>query len=278
MRSLSKASTIQVMFVGCVAFTTMISLHAFSADAIALQSPANFDERSWKIIVSPYIWAASLNGHTSVAGHHADVDIPFNDVYKNLDLSMMGNVEITNGIYGFYFDGQYTKVSQDADFHSLTLGVDITSTTLSTGAFFRAIEVPLDGMTIFGNQRLFTVEPTAGVRWTQLKADFDLVNWSASRKLEWTDPFIGLRINTDLTERWNLSAEADVGGFREGSDMSAQGQAYLGYRTHVFNQPTLLRLGYRALYQNYEGGDVLGHKFRWDVTQHGPVAGVSFVF
>lgn len=274
----SKVYAIQYVLACCVAFTAMMARPAFSADAITPRLPAKFDEPRWKIIVSPYLWAASLNGHADVAGHHADVDVPFNDIFKNLNFSMMGNLEITNGLYGIYVDGQYTKVDQDADVHSLKLDADITSTSLSVGAFFRAIEVPLEGTTVFGNQRVFAVEPTAGVRWTQLKGDFDLAQWSASRKLEWTDPFIGLRINTDLTERWNLFAEADVGGFRAGSDMSAQGQVYFGYRTHIFSQPTLLRFGYRALYQDYEGGEVLGHKFRWGVTQHGPVAGVSLVF
>lgn len=278
MRFSSKVSAVQVVFAGCIAFTALMSAPAFSADAIIQSPPAKFDKRRWSVIVSPYLWAASLNGHANVAGHRTDVDVPFKDIFKNLDFSMMGNVEITNGLYGVYFDGQYTKTTQDANFHSLTLGADITSTTLSAGAFFRALEVPLDGMTVFGTQRVFAVEPTAGMRWTQLKAEFDLDHWSQSRKLQWTDPFIGARIHTDLTERWNLFAEADVGGFGAGSDLSAQGQAYLGYRTHIFNQPALLRFGYRALYQDYEGGDILSHKFKWNVTQHGPVAGVSLVF
>ncbi|WP_421090978.1 hypothetical protein [Pseudochrobactrum sp. MP213Fo] len=251
---------------------------AMSADVVVGEPVAQFDQRRWKVIVSPYIWAASLDGHANVAGRRPDIDVPFSDIFKNLDFSAMGNVEITNGLYGVYFDGQYTKTKQDEDFRSLTFGVDVTSTTLSAGAFFRAIEVPLEGETLFGNQRVFAIKPTAGMRWTQLKADFTFGQLSESRKIDWLDPFVGARIIADLAERWNLFAEADVGGFGTGSDLSAQGQAYLGYRTHIFNQPALLRFGYRALYQDYEGGDILGKKFRWNVTQHGPVAGVSFVF
>lgn len=275
---LSKINKKRVFWAGYIAVTGIMNIQALSADAIILDPPVKFDERRWKVIVSPYIWAASLNGHADVAGRRTDVDVPFKDIIKNLDLSVMGNVEVTNGIFGAYFDGQYTKTSQDADVRSLTLRAHITSTTLSAGAFFRAIEVPLDGLTVFGNQRVFAVEPTVGVRWTQLKVGLDLDRWSDSRKMQWTDPFIGARIDTDLTDRWNLFAEADIGGFSTGSKLSAQGQAYLGYRTHIFNQPALLRVGYRALYQDYKGGEVLGHQFNWNVTQHGPVAGVSFVF
>ena len=278
MRRISEIAVAKLAFAVCVSAITLISSKAFSADILVPQQPAPFDERRWKVIVSPYIWAASLDGHANVAGHRTNIDVPFSDILKNLDFSAMGNIEVTNGLFGLYFDGQYTKTSQDESFHSMTLGADITSVTLSAGAFFRALEVPLEGTTVFGGQRVFAVEPTAGIRWTQLKADFMLDRWSEHRKMQWTDPFIGARINTDLTDRWNLFAEADVGGFGAGSDLSAQGQAYLGYRTHIFNQPALLRVGYRALYQNYDGGDVLGHRFKWNVTQHGPVAGISLVF
>lgn len=278
MRFLPKTRFTQFILGSCIALTGLMPVAAMSADVVVDEPVAQFDQRRWKVIVSPYIWAASLDGHANVAGRRPDIDVPFSDIFKNLDFSAMGNVEITNGLYGVYFDGQYTKTKQDEDFRSLTFGVDVTSTTLSAGAFFRAIEVPLEGETLFGNQRVFAIEPTAGMRWTQLKADFTFGQLSESRKIDWLDPFVGARIIADLAERWNLFAEADVGGFGTGSDLSAQGQAYLGYRTHIFNQPALLRFGYRALYQDYEGGDILGKKFRWNVTQHGPVAGVSFVF
>lgn len=274
----SKDRAVRLSLAVCILVIGVVNTPAFSADLVVQDIPVKFDEHRWKVIVSPYIWAASLKGHADVAGRRAEVDVPFKDIIKNLDLSVMGNVEITNGLYGVYFDGQYTKTTQDADFRTLRLEANISSTTLSAGAFFRAFEVPLDGMTVFGNQRVFAIEPTVGVRWTQLKGDFGVDRLSESRKMQWADPFIGARFDADLTDRWNLFAEADIGGFGAGSDLSAQGQAYLGYRTHIFNQPALLRFGYRALYQDYKGGDILGHQFRWNVTQHGPVAGVSFVF
>ena len=267
-----------IVFVSLFSTATLMSGHVLSADIIAPQNTSHFDERRWRVIVSPYIWAASLNGHANILGRRTDIDVPFSDIFKNLDFSAMGNVEVTNGQWGVYFDGQYTKTSQSMSFHSQTLGADISSTSLSAGAFWRVYEMPLDGETVFGGQQLFAFEPTVGLRWTQLKVDFMFDRWSESRKLQWTDPFVGARIHTDLNDRWNLFAEADIGGFGAGTDLSAQGQAYLGYRTHILNQPTLLRFGYRALYQNYDGGDVLDHRFKWNVTQHGPVAGISLVF
>ena len=86
-------------------------------------------------------------------------------------------------------------------------------------------------------------------------------------------------MNADLTDRWNLFAEADVGGFDVGSKVSVNAQAYLGYRMEMLGKPTILRAGYRLLYQDYENDDFTGaNKFRWDVSQYGPVVGFSMRF
>ncbi|QFY62388.1 hypothetical protein FZ934_07740 [Rhizobium grahamii] len=236
-------------------------------------------EREWAVIVSPYAWAASLKGSGSLAGFDTDVDVPFSEIFDHLDLVAMGNIELTNGQWGVYFDGQYVKTSQSEDVFAHEIGLDITTTTLSAGAFYKAYEQQLGGDTVFGKPRTLSIEPTAGVRWTELKADVQAFGLRTKKSADWTDPFVGLRMNADLTERWNLFAEADVGGFDVGSKVSVNAQAYLGYRTMMFGHPTILRAGYRLLYQDYENDDFTGaNKFRWDVSQHGPVIGLSMRF
>ena len=116
------------------------------------------------------------------------------------------------------------------------------------------------------------------MRWTKIKADLSVGPFSVSRKAEWTDPFVGVRLKTDLNERWNLAGEADIGGFGAGSKLSYNAQAYLGYRTFLFDRPTNLRVGYRVLSQDFKGPELLGHTFKWDVVQHGPVVGLSMRF
>lgn len=248
------------------------------ADPNAYMVVAEPDLHSWQLIISPYLWAASLSGHLNAAGRRADIAVPFADIVDHLDFSVMGNVELTNQRFGMYFDGQYTKTSQYGTVHQLALAADITSTIIAAGAFFRAVELPLDGMTVFGRQRIFALEPMIGLRWTQLKLDFQLPQYADSARLRWTDPLIGARLYADLTPRWNLFLQADIGGFNSGTDLSAQAQGYLGYRTHLFSQPALLRFGYRALYQDYLSGDIAAGALKWNVTQHGPVAGISIVF
>ena len=33
----------------------------------------------WTVAVAPYLWAASLDGHSAVGGTRSDVDVPFED-------------------------------------------------------------------------------------------------------------------------------------------------------------------------------------------------------
>ncbi|CAH1657422.1 MULTISPECIES: hypothetical protein [unclassified Chelatococcus] len=234
-------------------------------------------DRSWRVIVSPYVWGASLTGKSYLYGRHAHVDIPFSETLKNLDFSFMGNVEVTNGAFGVYVDGQYTKTSQHENVYNNRLGLSVTSSLIAAGAYYRVYEHRLGGTNAIDRPRVFAIEPTAGLRWTRLKAGLNLGPYEVSRKVEWVDPFVGLRLYVDLDERWNIAAEGDVGGFSVGSDLSLNGQIYLGYRTELLGVPANLRVGYRALYQDYKTNNS-PERFAWDVTQHGPVVGVSLRF
>lgn len=260
-------------------FLLASTIVSFAADIVSPPAvPSDFqDQQRWRIIFSPYVWGASLDGNAGLLGLSSDVHMPFREIVNNLDMSFMGNIEVGNGTFGAYFDGQYTKTSQGKDIYNNRLGLNITATTLSGGVYYRIYEQNLNGNTLFGNQRIFAIEPTVGVRWTKLKAGLDIHRYNISRTESWTDPFIGSRILYDLNERWNIAAEADIGGFGLGTKLSANGQIYFGYRTLMLDMPVIWRVGYRSFYQNYNDGTGF-EKFKYKVNQHGPVIGLSVVF
>jgi len=242
---------------------------------------APMPERDWLVILSAYGWAASLDGKASLAGFDTDVDVSFSDVLDHLDLAAMGHAEITNGRWGVYVDAQHVQTSQDEELLENELALKIRTSQVMVGGFFQAYEADLGGTTVFGRPRTVSIEPTAGVRWTKFEADATLpgLGLNAARDVDWFEPFVGVRVNADLTERWNIWAQADIGGFQPNEKFSLQGQAYLGYRTLLFGKPTVLRAGYRVLHQEYRTTDFTGvTPFRWDVTQQGPVIGLSMQF
>ena len=232
----------------------------------------------WRIVVSPYIWAASLKGDAALAGRSTSVDVPFSDIVKHVDFTFMGNIAVTNGRWGAFVDVQHVETSQEESVGRQILGLDVRTKSLAAGAYFRAYEYALGGSTIYGTPRKFAIEPVVGLRWTHLKARVSGLGMSTRRRADWTDPFVGVRFLADLNERWNVAAEADVGGFGMGSRLSANAQAYLGYNTTLFDRAVVWRAGYRVLYQDYRTHDFTGNTFRWDVTQRGPVLGFSMYF
>ncbi|WP_261113155.1 hypothetical protein, partial [Serratia quinivorans] len=87
----------------------------------------------------------------------------------------------------------------------------------------------------------------------------------------WAVPFVGVRGSYDLSERWNLSSQWDVGAW--GRQYNLQGQTYLGYRLGILGKESMLRVGAHILHQDYQDGG-----FHWNVSQYGPVAGLSMKF
>ena len=234
--------------------------------------PTLIAQKDWSITVTPYLWAASLNGSAAVRGIHRDVDVPFRDTLKHLDFGFMGNVEYRQGPAGAYINAEYTKVSNNAHLGPFNIGVSMRSALISAGAFYRVYEAGLGGNTVFGTPRVFAIEPTAGVRWTSMAARAHLGFFSVSETQSWADPFIGARFHYDLSDRWSLFAESDIGGL-SGSQFSVNAQAVLGYRMLLAGYKTTLGVGYRVLKQDYRDGG-----FQWNVTQHGPLVGASIQF
>lgn len=228
----------------------------------------------WSIIVTPYIWTASLKGDAALAGQTSGVSVPFSDIVEHLDFALMGDVELTNGRFGAYVDGQHVSTSQVEQVLGQDVGLKAKTTSVSAGLFLRLYEADLGGETVEGAPRRFAIEPTVGVRWTRLRADVQALGLEAGKSADWSDPFLGVRATYDLSSRWTLRAEADLGGFAS-ADHSVNAQAFIGYRTRMFGRPTMMRAGYRYLSLEYETRDFTGGRFRWDVKQQGPALGVS---
>lgn len=231
------------------------------------------DGNVWKVMVSPYVWGASLSGNAAIGGIGSSVDVPFSETLKNLQFALMGNIEVSKNAYGFFVDALYVDATKNEDVLPMDVDVGTTETLLSVGMFYRVYEKHLGGQTAFGGPKIFALEPTAGIRWTRLVGNLSAGPYSLSENRNWLDPFVGLRVGYDLSEHWKLTAQADVGGFDVGSRVSVNGQAYLGYRVFLLGQPTFLRAGYRIFYQDYEK-----RGFKWDVNQNGPVVGLSVFF
>lgn len=250
------------------------------SSCLLTSSVTSYAAEHWKVLVSPFIWGASLKGDLALAGKKPAVDIPFSELVNDVDSIFMGNLELTNSHYGFYIDA----INVDTDSNDRVMGQKISykidQTTVALGAFYRAFNYELGGNHLFDEPRRIAIDPTIGARWTKLTAEvqskpFDL---KLSKKAEWTDPFVGLRLTADLTNKWNLSLLSQVGGLDTDNKKTHNHEAYLGYRVYLLDHPTIIRVGYRSLSQRYTSTDFTGHRFKYDIRQSGPVVGMTMRF
>jgi hypothetical protein len=231
----------------------------------------------WTFTVAPYLWATSLAGSSSVGGVDADVDLSFGDILDDLAIGGMLLVDVQRGRFGIAFNGVFARLEPDGELGPVQL--DVTSDTAWVGVapYYRAVEWTYR-VSPSGRPLRLVVEPTAGIRYTNLRVEIDgtgpLGNGRQVDQSEsWLDPLVGSRFALDLADSWTLSGEADIGGFGVGSDLAWNAQVFLGYRTALFGRPLTLTAGYRALSQDYENDD-----FKWDVTTQGPILGVVMRF
>lgn len=92
----------------------------------------------------------------------------------------------------------------------------------------------------------------------------------ASGDEQWVDPFVGLRAQWNITERFFLAARADIGGFGVSSQLTWQAQATVGYN---FTKNIFTEVGYRYLDTDYEDGG-----FTYDMVQSGAFIGLGLKF
>jgi len=227
----------------------------------------------WTVTLAPYLWLVAMDGNATVAGVKSDVDVPFKDTLKDLSFGAMMAVDIEKGRFGIGVNGLFARVSPDSDAGGIKIDATSDSGQLAIAPFYRLVEWQY-GVSSPGRPLRLVVAPEAGFRVTYLRTELEIRGGPTVDQSEtWVDPLIGSRIWLDLTDRFAITGEANIGGFGVGSDFTWNAQAYLGYEFSLFGRPTTLLIGYRALYQDYHHNN-----FEWDVTMHGPVIGTAVRF
>ncbi len=232
----------------------------------------------WEYEITPYLFAAGLDGTVGVRGVNSDVDASFSDILDNLDQAFMAMFVARKGPWSYGLEAMYFKLEDEGakavtgrfGHVSVDGALQVTSKMyIYQGTVGYRI---LDGST--------NVDLIGAVRYTKLDVDADVVITttpgivfpggarSASGSESWTDAVVGVRILHPVTEHVSLLAYGDVGG--GGSDLTYQ--LMLGANWQ-FRDGFTAKVGYRYLYWDYEhDGNV------WDMTMAGPYLGVGIRF
>jgi hypothetical protein len=101
---------------------------------------------------------------------------------------------------------------------------------------------------------------------------------TASGRINWVDPLVGLRLRHQFAPGWKFIASGDVGGFGVGSKFSWQVLAALNYDFYVRNNVTWSGMvGYKVLNVDCLKRAGLAQS-EYDMTMRGPIVGLTSRF
>jgi hypothetical protein len=234
--------------------------------AIVLGIPAAASAQAatdrWTIELTPYLWAAGLDGDTAADGTGSEIDTDYKFFsLDNLDFALGTAVEARKGRWAMLGDAMYVEFS-DAFERAPGSEVEVSGGFVETVGAMQA-----------SNGR--PLELLFGLRYVTLKSTVDIAPVPrASARERWLDPIIGLRFAHDFNDRWSVTLRGDVGGgagiSSDSSELATNVSAMFGWRV---GDKATLRGGYRMLQMDFDGDSLV-----LDATFQGYVVGASWMF
>ncbi len=258
----------------CSRMAVLAVMLAPAGPAAAQEAAAATPADRWVLSATAYFWASELDGNGALRGRDFDVDVPFSDIWDSLSVGFMGTAAARKGDWGFYVSPFFVRIGDDAEVGNAKFRYRNDTTFLGFGGTYRLADWQSPD-TSYGGPKGAQLEALAGGRVVDLRLELNGRHGlpKTDESETWVDPLVGLQGRVELTDRWELLAEGDVGGFGVGSDLAWSWLAAVGYRFEPLGHDTFLRAGYRMLHLDYESGG-----FKWDVTYKGPLVGLTMKF
>jgi hypothetical protein len=214
----------------------------------------------WQLTVTPYLWAAGLDGDTAANGVGSEIDTGYSFFsLDNLDWTFGTAFEAQKDRWTLLVDGLYVEFSDEFDPPVFAdTEAEVSGGFLETSAALPTVSVP--GM-----------EVVFGMRYVTLSSKVQLTPSAiGDASKSWLDPLVGVRYERAFNDRWSMNLRGDIGGFGVSSDLATNIAATVGLR---MTQATTLRFGYRVLQMDFEDDG-----FVLDAIVQGYTIGVSFDF
>lgn len=248
-----------------------------------LAGPVTLSEtKDWRFDVTGYLFLpASLSGTSTVAGSDADLDLNLRDALELIDFGGSASVEAWKGDFGIIGDLNYvalaaggTLTAPIAPNPSLNIDVDVKQTWFALMGAYRVAKG-----TYGQSGREFAVDIKGGARYNTLKQDLTVTGAGPAVNLggteHWLEPIIGVRGALELSDKWSVVAMADVAGFGV-SEINHHFSATLGFEYQGWEN-TALKFGWKYYSIDYQTTRTDG-AFGYDVTQSGPIFGLTYSF
>lgn len=179
---------------------------AFLIIALLFSAQSSVTAAEWDWAITPYLWAAGINGDVSAGPIDADISVGFKDIVNALQGGALLRVEAESDQHGVFTDIVF-----------LSLEVDDAKDTLGG-----TVELDFDSLIVETGYRRKLSEYLAldiGIRYWKFDTKLTpAVLATVRQSTDWTDGFIGARFSNALSDKWNWVLRANVG--TGGSDLA----------------------------------------------------------
>jgi hypothetical protein len=213
---------------------------------------------AWDWKLTPYLWAAGIDGSAAIGPLEADMSADFEDLVNVLRGGGLLRLEANNGRHGVFGDLVYLRL-RDKDARETvggSLQADLDALIAEAAYLFRFAD---------------TYALEVGVRHWEFDTRLSPALLPAvENDSSWTDAFIGFRSEVPITPNWDWLFRANVGG--GGSDYAAGLQ--MDFR-RKFRNGNSLDIGLRILDFAYQRGSGLS-EVELDMSIEGLTVGYTF--
>jgi len=231
----------------CAGFALVASLVTLANAAVAADKDKNYNE------LFLYVWGSAVAGDIDTPEGKSDFNVPFSDVWDNLNMALMGRLRSQHDKLSIVADLFYSDLESDRESRTIRLGprggLEVPASAkaeatmwigeLSFGYEIFSLEnVPLKPTAeLYAGGRFWDVSPKLDYRVGNTSGDIDTSKG-------WVDPIVGARFALALSKTVEMGIQGDVGGF--GYANSAQfDYSQMTSLSWLFTDRMRLHLGYK---------------------------------
>lgn len=93
----------------------VLAVRGGEAEDRAARLADRVEPKEWSYVLTPYLWMLSIDGTVGANGVSAPASMTFSELFDVLDFAAAARFEGQKGRWGFFFDGFYSKVSDETD-------------------------------------------------------------------------------------------------------------------------------------------------------------------
>lgn len=251
--------------------STVLLLISSGAGAFAQESD------KFELTIVPYVWFPNIKGDVTIGQQTGSVDLGADAVLDKTEFAAMLQMEARFGRFGLFLQPNYFKVDDDQEILRTNVNLEMKFWMLEFGGFFRLVELAKGtphqgGIDLLVGGRYWGISTEA-----HLSSPLNITERGESAHI--TEPFVGLRLLSFLTDHIFFTARGDFGGFGIStndfkSKFTWQAITSLGYK---FNNLFGVEAGYRWLSVEMKD-ESLPFNNEMDLDFEGPFGGVVFRF